>query len=107
MKMNKTKTITMRVTEEMYKNMQEQAAGCGTSVTGMLINMYEDQKYKENFRERKTVLAIMVLDETVHDFYGVSCEMKRKYPQVNWLKHDESVDCMVDAIKDMWNCLGR
>lgn len=57
MKMNKTKTITMRVTEEMYKDMQEQATRCGTSVTGMLINMYEDQKYKENFRERKTVLT--------------------------------------------------
>lgn len=107
MKMNKTKTITMRVTEEMYKDMQEQATRCGTSVTGMLINMYEDQKYEENFRERKTVLTIMALDETVHNFYELSYRMKRQYTEVNWLEHDEGMNCMVEALKDMWNCLGR
>ena len=53
------------------------------------------------------VLTIMALDETVHNFYELSYRMKRQYTEVNWLEHDEGMNCMVEALKDMWNCLGR
>ena len=49
----------------------------------------------------------MALDETVHNFYELSYRMKRQYQEVNWLEHDEGMNCMVEALKDMWNCLGR